>query len=91
MLTNDKPSDSRSAIEQPSLTINTDTPLRAVEEPSVTVCEASLPEISPEDAETQHSACDSSPAEEHDISENVPLSVTPEACSEREELRVIEE
>ena len=63
----------------------------AVEEPSVTVCEAPVPEISPENAETQHSACDNSPVECHDISENVPLSVTPEACGESEELRVIEE
>ena len=77
--------------QQLSLTANTDTPIPVVEEPSVTVCEAPVPEIGPEEAETQHSACYSSPAEGHDISESVPLSVTPEACSEREELRVIEE
>ena len=81
----------RAGIEQLSLTANTDTPIPAVEEPSVTVCEAPVPEIGPEEAETQHSACYSSPVEGRDISESVPLPVTLEACSEREELRVIEE
>jgi len=79
------------SFEQPSPATETDTPIPAVEEPSVTVCEASLPEISPENADPQHSACDSSPTEGHDISESVPLPVTPEASSEREELRVVEE
>jgi hypothetical protein len=79
------------SLKQPSPANDTDTPNPAVEEPSVTVCEASLPEISPKDAETQHSACDSSPAEGSDIPENVPSLVTAEACSEKEELRVIEE
>jgi hypothetical protein len=78
-------------IKQPLPATETDTPIAAVEEPSVTVCEASVPEIGPENAESQHSACDSSPAEGSDISENVPLLVTPEACSEREGLRVVEE
>ena len=81
----------RAGIEQPSPANETDTPIPVVEEPSVTVCEAPVPEIGPEEAETQHSACYSSSAEGHDISESVPLPVTPEACSEREELRVIEE
>ena len=77
--------------EQPSQTANTDTPMPDVEEPSVTVCEAPAMEVGPEEAETQHPACYSSSAEGHDISESVPLLVTPEACSEREELRVKEE
>ena len=81
----------RAGIEQPSPANETDTPIPAVEETSVTVCEASLPEISPKDAETQHSACDSSPGEGSDILENMPVPVTPEACSESEELQVIEE
>ena len=78
-------------IKQPLAATETDTPIAAVEEPSVTVCEAPVSEIGPENAETQHLACDSSPAEGHNISENVPLPVTPEACSEREGLRVVEE
>jgi hypothetical protein len=81
----------RAGIEQPLPANETDTPIPAVEETSVTVCEASLPEIRPEDAETQHSGGDSSPAEGHDISESMPLPVTPEACSESEKLRVKEE
>ena len=81
----------RADIEQPSPTVNTDTPIPTIEEPSITVCEASLPEIGPENVETQHSACDRSLAEGHDISESVSLLVTPEACSESEELRVIGE
>jgi hypothetical protein len=79
------------SLEQPLPATETDTPIPAVVEPSVTVCEASVPEIGPENAESQHSACDSSSEDSHDISESVPLPVTPEACSEREELRVIEE
>jgi len=81
----------RAGIEQPSPTINTDTPIPSAEEPPVTVCEAAVPEISPGEGEMQRSACYSLPAEGRDISESVPLSVTPEACSEMEELRVIEE
>src|ERR1035437_6586257 len=81
----------RGSLEQPLPVNETDTPIPAVEEPSVTVCEAPVTEIGPENAETQHSACDSSPAEGSDISENMPSLVTAEACSEKEELRVIEE
>ena len=81
----------RASLEQPSPANETDTPIPAVEEPSVTVCEAPAAEIGPENAETQHSACDSSPGEGSDISENMPSLVTAEACSEKEELRVIEE
>ena len=36
-------------IEQPSPTANADTPIPAVEETSVTVCEAPVPEIGPEE------------------------------------------
>jgi hypothetical protein len=79
------------SLEQPSPTHERDTPIPAVEETSVTVCEAPVPEIGPEEAETQHSACYGSSVESYDISERVPLPVMPEACREREELRVIEE
>ena len=81
----------RAGIEQPSPTVNTDTPIPAVEEPSVTVCEAPVTEISPENAETQHSACYGSSEECCDTSESVPPSVTPQTCSESETLRLIEE
>ena len=74
-------------IKQPLPANETDTPIPAAEEPSVTACEAPVSKIGPEEAE----ACDSSPAEDHDISESVPLLVTPEACNESEELRVKEE
>ena len=77
-------------IEQPSPTANADKPIPAVEETSVTVCEAPVPEIGPEEAETQDSVCYSLPAEGRDISESVPFPVTPEACSEIEGLRVKE-
>jgi hypothetical protein len=80
----------RTGIEQPSPTVNTDT-LIPVEEPSVTVCEALVPEIGPGEAETQHLGSYGSSVEGGDISESVPLSVTPEACSENEGLRLIEE
>ena len=80
----------RAGIEQPSPTVNTDTPIPEVEEPSVTVCEAPVTEIGPEEAEMQHSGSYGTSEESYDISESVPLPVTPEACSEREELRVIE-
>ena len=79
------------SLEQPSPTHKTDTPIPDVEEPFVTVCEAPVPEIGPEKAETLHSDCYDSSVEGHDISESVPLSVTREACSESEELQVIEE
>jgi hypothetical protein len=81
----------RTGIEQPSPANETATPIPTIEEPPVTVCEAPVTETSPEEAETQHSACDSSPGEGSDILENMPVPVTPEACSEREELQVIEE
>ena len=81
----------RAAIEQPLPATETDTAIPAAEEPSVTVCETPVPEISPENAETQHSACDSSTVEGHDILEDVPPPVASETCSEREELRVVEE
>jgi hypothetical protein len=81
----------RAGIEQPPATANTDTPIPVVEEPSVTVCEAPVTEIGPEEAETQHSACYSSSEEFYDISESMPLSVTPQTCSESEALRLIEE
>jgi len=81
----------RADIEQPSPASETDTPIPDVEEPSVTDCEAPGTEIAPEEAEAQHSARYSSSEESDDISESVPLAVTPEACIEREALRVIEE
>ena len=81
----------RAGIEQPSPTANADRPIPVVEEPSVTVCEAPVPEIDPESAEMEHSASYDSSVEGCDISESTPLPVTPEACRKREELRVIEE
>ena len=79
------------SLEQPLPANETDTPIPAVEEPSVTVCEAPAMEVGPEEAETQHPACYGLSVEGHDISQSVRLSVTPEPCSEKEELRVIEE
>jgi hypothetical protein len=76
----------RADIEQPLPSTNTDTPIPPIEELSVTVCEAPVPEIGPEEAAMQYSTCYSSSVESHDISENVPLPVTPEACSESEAL-----
>jgi len=83
--------ESRLAMQLPSPATETDTPISAAEEPSVTVCDAPLPEIGPEEAETQHSTCYGSSEESCDISENMPLSVTPQTCSESEALRLIEE
>ena len=80
-----------SSLEQLSPSNETDSPRPDGQEPFVTVCGAPIPEIGPEEAETQRSACYDSSVEGHDISESVPLSVTPQACSEREELRLIEE
>jgi hypothetical protein len=80
----------RGSLEQPSPADETDTPIPAVEEPSVTVCEAPVPEIGPEEAETQHSACYSSSVEGFDISESTPLPVKPQTYSERKELQVTE-
>jgi len=68
------------SLEQPSPTHKTDSPIPAVEETSVTVCESPVPEIGPEEAEMQYSTCYSSSLEGRDISESVPISVTPEAC-----------
>src|ERR1039458_8714873 len=68
------------SLEQPSPTHETDTPITAVEESSVTVCEAPVCEIGPGEAETQHSGSYGTSEESCDISESVPLSVTPEAC-----------
>jgi hypothetical protein len=81
----------RGSLEQASPSNETDSPWPEVEEPSVTICEAPVPEIGRENAETQHSACYDSSVEGHDISESTPLPVTPEACTERGELRVIED
>ena len=68
------------SLEQPSPSNETDSSGQDVEEPSITICEAPVTEIGPEEAETQHSACYRSSVEGCDISENVSLSVTPEAC-----------
>ena len=81
----------RTDMQLPSPDPVTDSPAPEDEEPSVTVCEAPVPEIGPEEAETQHLACDSSPVEGHDILEDVPPPVASETCSEREELRVVDE
>jgi hypothetical protein len=80
-----------SSLEQLSPSNETDSPRPDGQETSVTVCEAPVPEIGPQEAETQHSACYSPSVEGCDISESTPLPVTPEACSESEALRVIEE
>ena len=45
----------RAGIEQPSPTVNANTPIPEVEETSITVCEAPVPEIGPEEAEMQYS------------------------------------
>jgi hypothetical protein len=78
-------------IEQPSPTVNTDMPIPAVEEISVTDCEVSVTEIGPEMAETQHSACYGSSKESCETSESTPSSVTPHPCSGSEALRLVEE
>ena len=79
----------RAGIEQPSPTVNTDTSIPEVEEPSVTVCEAPVTEIGPEEAEMQHSGSYGTSEESYDISESVPLAVTPQTCSEGETSQVI--
>jgi len=68
-----------------------DTPIPPVEEPSVTVSEVSVPVVGPENADPQYSICDGSLVEGREVSEDVPLPVTPAAWSEREEMRIIEE
>ena len=78
-------------IEQPSPTVNTDMPIPAREETSVTDCEVSVTEISPEMAETQHPACYGSSKESCDTSESSPSSVTPQTCSGSEALQLVEE
>ena len=81
----------RAVIKQPSPADETDSSGPDVEESSVTICEAPVSEIGSENAETRHSASYGSSVKERDISESVPLSVTPEARSEREELQETEE
>jgi hypothetical protein len=78
-------------IEEPSPTVNTDMPMPAVEEISVTDCEVSVTEIGPENAETQHSACYGSSKESCDASEGGPFSVTLQPCGGSEALRLVEE
>jgi hypothetical protein len=78
-------------IDQPSPTADAHAPIPADEEISGTVCEDPVSEIGPENADPQYSTCYSSSVEGCDISESVPLPVTPEACSESEVFRVIEE
>lgn len=68
------------SLEQPSPANETDSPGPDVEEIRATFCQDPVTEIGPEEAETQRSACYRSPVEGCDISEDVPLSVTPEAC-----------
>src|SRR5665213_2684060 len=80
----------RARLEQPSPSNETDTPRPDDQRPSVTVCEAPIPEIGRENAETEHSACYDSSVERHDISESVPVSVMPGASSERKTLQKIE-
>src|SRR6266853_1255013 len=77
------------SLEQPSPAHETDTPIQAVEELPATLCLNPVTETSPENTDTQYSTCDSSSVEGPDISESASLPVTPEACSEEEELRVI--
>jgi hypothetical protein len=79
------------SLEHPSPSNESGSSGPDVEEPSVTVCEAPVPEIGPEEAETQRSACYGSSVEACDISESIPLPVTPEACSERKTVQEIEE
>jgi hypothetical protein len=78
-------------IEQPSPANETDSPRPGVEVLPATFCQDPVTETNPENAEMQHSACYDSSVEGCDISESTPLPVTPEARSEREELRVVEE
>jgi hypothetical protein len=81
----------RASLKQPSPDNETDSPRPDVQEPSGTVCEAPVSEIGPENAETQHSASNGSSVKSNDISESVPLPVTPQSCSESEALRLIKE
>jgi hypothetical protein len=79
------------SLEQLSPANETDTPGPDNEELPATFCQDPVTEISPENADPQYSTCDSSSVEYQDISESMPLPVTPEAGSEREELGIIEE
>jgi hypothetical protein len=79
------------SIEQPLLATETDSPRPDIEELPTTVCQDPVTETSPENNDPQHSACDSLSADGHEKSENVYLPVTPEACNEGEELRVVRE
>jgi hypothetical protein len=81
----------RASLEQPSPANETDSPGPDVEELPAAFCQDPVTETSPVNADPKYSTCDSSSVEGRDISESVPLPVTVEACSEREELRVIEE
>ena len=81
----------RTGSEQPSPSNETDSLRPDDQEPPVTVCEAPSPEVGPEETETQTSACYDSSVDDHDISESVHVSVTPEGCSERKTLQEIEE
>jgi len=76
----------RASVEHPSPANETDTPIPAVEEASVTFCQDSVTETSPEGADPQYSTCYNSSVEGRDVSESVLLPVTPESCSERDEL-----
>src|ERR1019366_4963550 len=59
------------SVEHPLPANDTDTPIPVVEELSVTVCEAPVPEIGPEE-EAQHSACYDSSVEGCYNSESIP-------------------
>jgi hypothetical protein len=80
-----------SSLEQPLPANETDSSAPEYEEPPVTVFEAPVPEIGPEEAETQHSGSYGSSMDDHDTSEGIPLPVTPEICSKRKTLQEIEE
>jgi hypothetical protein len=67
----------RANPEQPSPAIETEPPGPNDEKLPVTLCQDPVTETSPEEAETQQSPCYSSSEESNDISETVPLSVTP--------------
>jgi hypothetical protein len=81
----------RANLEQLSPTHETDSSGPDVEELPVTLCQDPVTETSPENTDLQYSTCYSSSVEGRDVSESEPLPVTPEDCSEREELRVIGE
>src|SRR5712692_6807573 len=79
------------SLEQPSPANETDSPGPDVEELPATFCEDPVTEPSPDNADPQTSTCDSSSVEDRSSSESLPVPCTPEACSERAELLVIEE